>query len=51
MLMAQNGRLGPKAGSQGRSDGGIWVYIPPKSAQVDFLWGKYDVKTAIEHDY
>ena len=25
---------------QGRSDGGIWVFIPPKSAQVNFLWGK-----------
>ena len=22
---------------QGRSDGGIWVYIPPKSVQVNFL--------------
>ena len=29
---------------QGRSDGGIWVFIPPKkSAQVNFLWGKNDV--------
>jgi len=37
--------------SHGRSDGGIWVYIPPKSVQVDFLWGKNDVKTAIEHEY
>jgi len=26
--------------SQGRSDWGIWVYIPPKSVQVNFLWGK-----------
>jgi len=25
---------------QGRSDGGIWVYTPPKSVQVSFLWGK-----------
>jgi len=25
--------------SQGRSDGGISVFIPPKSAQVNFLWG------------
>jgi len=23
---------------QGRSDGGIWVYIPPKSVHVNFLW-------------
>jgi len=30
---------------QGCSDG------PPKSVQVDFLWGKNDVKTAIEHEY
>ena len=36
--------------SQGRSDGGISVYIPPpkkKSVQVKFLWGKNDVRTAI----
>ena len=33
---------------QGRSDGGIWVFIPPKSAQVNFLWGKNDVRTAIQ---
>jgi len=36
---------------QGRSDGGIWVYIPPKSVQVDFLWGKNDVKMTVEHEY
>jgi len=23
------------------------VFIPPKSAQVNFLWGKNDVRTAI----
>ena len=36
---------------QGRSDGGIWVFIPPKSVQVNFLWGKNDVRTAIEQFY
>jgi len=37
---------------QGRSDGGIWVYIrAPKSVQVNFLWGKNDVRTAIEQFY
>jgi len=32
---------------QGRSDWGwgISVFIPPKSAQVNFLWGKNDVRT------
>ena len=25
-------------------------YIPPKSVQVNFLWGKNDVRTAIEHE-
>jgi len=33
---------------QGHSDGGIWVFIPPKSAQVNFLWGKNDVRMAIQ---
>jgi len=36
---------------QGRSDGGIWVYIPQKSVQVNFLLGRNDVRTAIEHEY
>jgi len=36
---------------QGRSDGGISGYIPPKSAQVNFLRGKNDVKTAIQQLY
>ena len=27
------------------------IPIPPKSFQVDFLCGKNDVKTAIEHEY
>jgi len=36
---------------QGRSDGGKWVYIPPKSVQVDFLWGENDARTAIKHEY
>jgi len=38
-------------GLQGRSDGGISVFIPPKSAQVNFLWGKNDVRTAIQQFY
>jgi len=36
---------------QGRSDGGISVFMPPKSAQVNFLWGKNDVRTAIQQFY
>ena len=36
---------------QGRSDGGIWVFIPPKSAQVNFLSGNNDVRTAIQQFY
>ena len=37
---------------QGRSDGGgdIGIY-PPKSAQVNFLWGKNDIRTAIQQFY
>ena len=31
--------------------GGIWVYISPKSVQLDFLWGKNDVKKEIEREY
>ena len=36
---------------QGRSDGGISAFIPPKSAQVNFLWGKNDVIAAIQQFY
>ena len=39
---------------QGRSDGGyIGIYTPPqkKSAQVNFLWGKNDVRMAIQQFY
>ena len=37
---------------QGRSDGGGYRYLyPPKSAQVNFLWGKNDVRTAIQQFY
>jgi len=44
---------------QGRSDGGgYWYLYPPppppkkkKSAQVNFLWGKSDVRTAIRQFY
>ena len=42
---------------RGVAIGGIWVYIPPtspppkkKSVQVNFLWGKNDDRTAIEHE-
>jgi len=27
------------------------VFIPPKSAQVNFVWGKNDIRTAIQHLY
>ena len=37
---------------QGRSDGGVYLYLyPPKSAQVNFLWAKNDVRTAIQQFY
>ena len=38
---------------QGRSDGGGGVcwYLYPKSALVNFLWGKNDVRTAIQPVY
>ena len=39
---------------QGRSDGGEGVYrylYPRKSAQVNFLWGKNDVRMAIQQFY
>jgi len=36
---------------QGRSDGGIWVHIPPNSVQVNFLLGKNNARTAIEHEH
>jgi len=37
---------------QGRSDGGyMGIHNPPKSVQVNFLWGKNDVRTAIEQFY
>ena len=29
----------------------ISVFIPPKSAQVNFLWGKNDVRTVIQQFY
>jgi len=39
--------------TQWRSDGGIWGNIPPskKSVQVNFSWGRNDLRTAIEHEY
>jgi len=36
--------------NRGVATGGIWVFIPPKSAQVN-LWGKNDVRTAIQQFY
>ena len=35
----------------GVATGDISVFIPPKSAQVNFLWGKNDVRTAIQQFY
>jgi len=38
--------------NQGRSDrGGYWYLYPPNSAKVNFLWGKNDVRTAIQQFY
>ena len=37
--------------SRGIATGGIWVYIPTKSVQVNFLLGKNNVRTGIEHEY
>jgi len=53
IIIDQNSRSQTATAMQGRSDGGrpMWVYIPPKSVQVNFLWGKNDVRTAIEHEY
>jgi len=28
---------------------GVYGYIPPKSVQVNFLWGRNDVRMTIEH--
>ena len=36
---------------QGRSDGVYIGIYTPKSAQVNFLWGKNDVRTAIQQFY
>ena len=35
----------------GVATGVISVFIPPKSAQVNFLWGKNDIRTAIQQFY
>jgi len=37
--------------SQGRSDGGYIGIYTPKSAQVNFLWGKNDIRMAIKQFY
>jgi len=43
---------GKKTYKQGRNDGGgYWYLYRPKSAQVNFLWGKNDVRTAIQQFY
>jgi len=46
------------APTSGVATGSISVYIPPppkkkkkNSVQLDFLWGKNDLKTAIGHEY
>ena len=36
---------------QGRSDGGYRDIYPQKSAKVNFLWGKNDIRTAIQQFY
>ena len=43
----------PQSGdARGVATGGISVFIPPKkSAQVNFLWGKNDVRTAMQQFY
>jgi len=38
-----------RVGPRGVAIGGLWVYIPAKSVQVNFLWGKNDIRMAIEH--
>ena len=42
---------GPGVYFRGVATGDIWVFIPPKSAQVNFLWGKNDVRTATQQFY
>ena len=38
--------------SRGVATGGyMGIYIPPKSVQVNFLWGNNDVRTSIEQFY
>ena len=38
--------------NQGRSDGRVYRYLyPPKSAQVNFLWGKNDVRMSVQQFY
>jgi len=39
------------AACRGVETGCILVFIPPRSAQVNFLWGKNDVRTAIQQFY
>ena len=41
----------PRGSFRGVATGGIWVYVPPKSVQVNFLSGKNDVRTDIGHEY
>ena len=56
LLGFRRGDLGYGVWNQGRSDGGGYRYLYPppskkKSAQVNFLWGKNDVRTAIQQFY
>ena len=37
--------------SRGVATGVYWYIYPKKSVQVNFLWGKNDIRTAIEHEY
>jgi len=37
--------------SRGVVMGGISISIPSKSAQVNFLWGKNDIRTVIQQFY
>jgi len=44
-------RLRFVAGIRGVATGGISVFIPPKSTQLNFIWSKNDVRTAIQQFY
>jgi len=46
-----NERIKVKVNVRGVATGGISVFIPPKSAQLNILWGKNDVRTDIQQFY